>query len=122
MLVVDAANVVGARPNGWWRDRGKAAQDFCSGLVAAIDAGRLEPPVVVVLEGAARQGAGESETDGLRIVHAPRSGDDTIAALVAEATADGHLVTVVTADRELRDRVRRVGGEVIGPRWLLDKV
>ncbi len=43
MLVVDAANVVGSRPNGWWRDRGRAAEHLCSGLVDAIHAGRLEP-------------------------------------------------------------------------------
>src|SRR3954452_19759092 len=93
MLVVDAANVVGSRPNGWWRDRGKAAANLCSGLVDAIDAGRLEPPVVVVLEGAARQGVGESEQNGLRVVHARRSGDDTIAEVAAEAAAGGRPVT-----------------------------
>ncbi|MDP9220810.1 MAG: NYN domain-containing protein [Actinomycetota bacterium] len=122
MLVVDAANVVGSRPNGWWRDRGKAVEYLCSGLVDAINAGRLKPPVVVVLEGAARQGVGEHEQNGLRVVHAPRSGDDTIAGVVAQAVADGQAVTVVTADRELRDRARRVGSEVVGPRWLLDRV
>jgi len=122
MLVVDAANVVGSRPNGWWRDRGKAAKNLCSGLVDAINAERLKPPVVVVLEGAARQGVGEHKESGLRVVHAPRSGDDTIVAVVAQAVADGKTVTVVTADRELRDRALRVGSDVVGPRWLLDRV
>jgi glutamate synthase domain-containing protein 3 len=122
MLVVDAANVVGSRPNGWWRDRGKAAEDLHRGLAGAVEAGRLERPVVMVLEGAARRGVGEGERDGLRVVHAPRSGDDTIAALVEQAAADGQTVTVVTADRELRERARQVGGDVLGPRWLLDRV
>jgi glutamate synthase domain-containing protein 3 len=120
--VVDAANVVGSRPNGWWRDRGKAAEDLHRGLAGAVEAGRLERPVVMVLEGAARRGVGEGERDGLRVVHAPRSGDDTIAALVEQAAADGQTVTVVTADRELRERARQVGGDVLGPRWLLDRV
>jgi hypothetical protein len=114
--------VVGSRPNGWWRDRGKAAKDLCRSLVDAIDAGHLEPPVVVVLEGAARQGVVESEQHGLRVVHAPRNGDDTIAHLVTQAAADGQPVTVITADRELRERAQRVGGDVVGPRWLLDRV
>ena len=122
MLVVDAANVVGSRPNGWWRDRGKAAADLCSGLTHAIDAGRLETPVVVVLEGAARHGAGEQEQDGLRVVHAPGSGDDHIAEVAAQAVAAGETVTVVTADRELRGRVEQAGGQVTGPRWLLDRL
>lgn len=118
MLVVDAANVVGSRPNGWWRDRGAAARGLCTRLTAAIEAGRLEPPVVAVLEGAAREGADEGESGGLRVVHAPRSGDDTIAALVAGAAAGDGVITVVTADRELRDRAVRSGARVVGPRWL----
>jgi hypothetical protein len=122
MLVVDAANVVGSRPNGWWRDRGQAAANLCRGLIDAIDAGRLEAPVVVVLEGAARRGFDEGDEGGLRVVHAPGSGDDTITELVAEAAGDGQAVTVVTADRELRERARRLGGDVVGPKWLLDRV
>ena len=122
MLVVDAANVVGSVPNGWWRDRPKAAANLCRGLADAIEAGRLAPPVVVVLEGVARQGVEESELNGLRVVHAPQSGDDAIAALAAHAAADGQTVTVVTADRELRDRTQKAGGDVVGPRWLLDRV
>ena len=122
MLVVDAANVVGSRPDGWWRDRAKAAADLCRGLAAALDAGRLEAPVGVVLEGAARQGAEEDDDNGLQIVHAPGSGDDTIVDLATSAAAAGQDVTVVTADRALRDRVRAVGGEVLGPRWLLDRL
>jgi YacP-like NYN domain-containing protein len=120
MLVVDAANVVGSRPNGWWRDRAGAAQNLCRGLTEAIGADRLEAPVVVVLEGAARRGVEEGEANGVRVVHAPRSGDDTIAELAADAAANEATVTVITADRELRDRVRQVGADVLGPRWLLD--
>jgi hypothetical protein len=122
MLVVDAANVVGSRPNGWWRDRAQAASDLCRGLVDAIDAGRLDPPVVVVLEGAARRGFDERDEGGLVVVHAAGSGDDRITELVDHAAGDGHAVTVITADRELRDRTRRLGGEVVGPTWLLDRV
>lgn len=122
MLVIDAANVVGSRPNGWWRDRAKAAALLCSELGAAVGAGRLPPPVVVVLEGASRQGAAEGDHDALRIVHAPRSGDDAIVSLVVEAADSGAAVTVVTADRELRDRTLHAGGDVVGPRWLLDRL
>jgi hypothetical protein len=132
VLVVDAANVVGSRPNGWWRDRAGAARDLCAGLTAAVHGGRLDAPVVAVLEGAARRGVAETdgevaEADGgrpgsVRIVHAAASGDDTIAALVAEMAGGGENVTVVTADRGLADRVRRAGGEVVRPGWLLDRL
>ena len=122
MLVVDAANVVGSRPDGWWKDRAGAAEKLCTGLADAIATGQLEPPVVVVLEGAARRGVAEGEQNGLRIAHAPREGDDAIVDVASEAVADGHTVTVVTADRELRDRVQETGAEVVGPRWLLDRI
>jgi hypothetical protein len=122
MLVVDAANVVGSRPDGWWRDRSGAAAKLCRQLTDAIVGGTLPAPIVVVLEGAARKGVDEGDQHGLRVVHAPRGGDDTIAALVAEAVDDGQTVMVVTADRELRDRSQRAGGEVVGPRWLLDRI
>ncbi|HEV7787403.1 MAG TPA: hypothetical protein VGP05_00200, partial [Pseudonocardia sp.] len=56
-LVVDAANVVGSRPDGWWRDRPGAAARLVSALAAALRSGALTGPVVVVLEGAARAGA-----------------------------------------------------------------
>lgn len=121
-LIVDAANVVASRPNGWWRDRAKAAQGLCSDIAAAITAGRLEPPVIVVLEGAAKRAAAEGETEGLIVVHAPRSGDDTIAAVVAQQPAEGRAVTVVTADRELRGRVQQSGADTVGPRWLLERL
>ena len=118
MLIVDAANVVGSRPNGWWRDRAKAAADLCRDLATAVQDGRLTAPVVVVLEGQARSGATEGDDVGVRVVHAKGSGDDAIVELVAQAVAGGENVTVATADRELRERTKGAGGEVIGPRSL----
>jgi hypothetical protein len=56
-LLVDAANVIGSRPDGWWRDRPGAAARLLSTLAAALRSGALTGPVVVVLEGAARAGA-----------------------------------------------------------------
>jgi hypothetical protein len=122
MLLVDAANVVGSRPNGWWRDRGKAAAGLCEELIGAIDDGRLTAPVVVVLEGAARSGVPEEERRGLRVVHASGSGDDAIVALVGDAACERIRVAVVTADRALRERSRRAGGDVVSVRWLLDRL
>jgi rRNA-processing protein FCF1 len=74
--------------------------------------------VTVVLEGQSRAGAEEAEVDGVEVVHAPGEGDDTIAA-TAGANQD---VIVVTADRGLADRVRATDAEVVGPRWLLDRL
>ena len=74
---------------------------------------------MVVLEGAARAGAPEADVDGVRVVHAAGNGDN---AVVAEAAAATSGVIVVSADRRLLARVRELGAETIGPRWLTDRL
>jgi hypothetical protein len=115
LLVVDAANVVGSKPDGWWRDRAGAAARLRDGLVDLNADGLPDLPgpleVVLVVEGRARDVPG---VEGVRVVRAPGSGDDAIVALVA-AEGVGRRVVVVTADRELRDRVTALGAEVRGP-------
>ncbi|HEV2758614.1 MAG TPA: hypothetical protein VGV86_03505 [Acidimicrobiales bacterium] len=119
MLLVDAANVVGSRPDGWWRDRPRAAGLLVDRLRAAVALGAVTPPVVVVLEGAARPGATEHDIGGVRVVHAPAEGDDTVVAVATDATEG---VVVVSADRALGCRCRAVGADVVGPGWLLDRL
>ena len=121
MLVVDAANVVGSRPTGWWKDRAGAAGSFVEGLRAAVVAGRLTEPVVVVLEGKARGGASCGTADGVTVVHAEGSGDDALVDVVGRAS-EGEGVVLVTADRELRRRAETLGAEVVGPNWLLERL
>ncbi len=84
-----------------------------------MEAGRLAEHAVVVLEGAARRGAEAGTTGGVTVVHAPGSGDDTLIAVAADA--NGH-VTLVSADRELRQRAEVLGADVAGPGWLLDRL
>jgi uncharacterized protein YaiI (UPF0178 family) len=118
MLVIDAANVIGSRPTGWWRDRAGAARRFTERVRATVTAGRLDPPVTLVLEGQARMGADEADVDGVAVVHSPGEADHTIA-VIAETHRE---VVVVTADRELAERVRAANGKVVGPSWLLDQL
>jgi uncharacterized protein YaiI (UPF0178 family) len=118
MLVIDAANVIGSRPTGWWRDRPGAARHFTERVRTTVAAGDLDSPVTIVLEGRSRPGADEGDTGGVAVVHAPGDGDDTIAAI-----AEAHRpAVVVTADRELAERVRAAGGTIVGPTWLLDRL
>ncbi|RKR92547.1 hypothetical protein BDK92_6988 [Micromonospora pisi] len=118
LLVVDAANVMGSRPDGWWRDRAGAAARLRDTLAELTETGLPDLPtpleVVLVVEGAARDVPG---SDRVRVVPAPGSGDDRIVDLVREE-APGRRCVVVTADRELRSRVTALGAEVRGPRWL----
>jgi hypothetical protein len=117
MLLIDAANVIGSRPTGWWRDRPGAAQELAERVRRAAADGKLPLPVVLVLEGQARAGVAEGVADGVEIVRAAGVGDDTLARLAAESSEP---VVLVSADRGLAERVRRSGGEVVGPSWLLD--
>jgi hypothetical protein len=124
VLVVDAANVFGSRPDGWWRDRAGAAARLLDGLEAALRVGAVAGPVVVVLEGAARGGApaGPRNAPGLTVVHAETDGDSAIVAEVSTLLAEGTEATVVTADRGLRARVLAAGAAVLPPSWLLVRI
>jgi hypothetical protein len=114
LLVVDAANVVGSVPDGWWRDRAGAAIRLRDRLVPITTAGLADLPgpldVLLVVEGKAKD---TPPIPGVRVERAPASGDDAIVAVVA-ANRDRRVV-VVTADRELRRRVTDLGAEVRGP-------
>jgi len=118
-LVVDAANVVGARPDGWWKDRAGAARRLHERLLVADTP---QDVVVLVLEGAAKGGVRPGRDGHLRVVHAKGSGDDTIVAETRTAVERGDRVTVVTADRFLRARVEGLGAMTMSPSWLLDLV
>ncbi len=98
-----------------WPSRGSPAP---TALLADIS-GRSAawPDWVVVLEGQARSAVAPA---GVTAVRADSSGDDAIVSRVTQAGRDGRIVTVVTADRELRQRVQAAGGRSVGPRVLLD--
>jgi hypothetical protein len=130
-VIVDAANVVGSVPDGWWRDRPGAAQRLLTNVdrvaTLGVDAESLGLPLtqwwpewVVVLEGDARA-AEHEETAGTTVLRAAGSGDDAIVAATEHARSTGDPVTVVTADRELRHRAEDLGATTVGPSWLLDR-
>jgi predicted RNA-binding protein with PIN domain len=117
VMVVDGANVVGSRPDGWWSDRPGAAARLHAQL---LDAPTLAQRVVLVLEGRARVGVPEAVTGALQVVHAPGEGDDTMVEEVERATTAGRTVAVVTADRGLAARVEHLGARRLRPGWLLN--
>jgi len=119
VLVVDAANVVGSRTDGWWKDRPGAARRLHESLLVA-DLPHDE--VVMVLEGAAKGGARAGRDGHVRVVHAPRDGDSEIERQVSTAIAQGHRVTVITADRFLQARVQGLGAMAMSPSWLLSQL
>ncbi|MBL7259083.1 hypothetical protein [Paractinoplanes lichenicola] len=116
LVIVDGANVVGSVPDGWWRDRAGAAVRLRDALAPVLAAGLPDLPgpvaVTLVVEGQAR-GIPAAE-EGVEVVRANGSGDDTIVDLV-RARAGTRRIVVITADRGLRDRVTVFGAEVRGP-------
>lgn len=119
VLVVDAANVVGSRPDGWWKDRAGAARRLHEGLLVA-DTPYDE--IVLVLEGKAKGGVRPGRDAHVRTVHAKGEGDDEIVAQARAAVEAGHRATVITADRFLCSRVEGHGAFTLGPSWLLDRL
>ena len=108
--IVDAMNVIGSRPDGWWKDRGGAT----AALVEKLDswAAAEGANVTVVLERPPRVPIPASV---IEVAHAPRAGansaDDEIVRLV-QADARPQEIRVVTSDRALTERVRNLGAGV----------
>jgi hypothetical protein len=126
VLLVDAANVVGSRPDGWWRDRAGAATRLLDRLAGLVDRPLAGPDggplictaVVAVLEGQARDATAPA---AVGVVRATGSGDDAHVAEAAALTEAGRAVLVVTADRGLRARLPEAAA-VTGPGWLLARL
>lgn len=122
LVVVDVANVMGSRPDGWWRDRAGAATRLLATMQALLDRTVPGPDgepvsidrIVAVVEGAAKDAV---PPEGLTVVCAPEDGDSAIVSSARQYAAAGARVLVVTADRGLR---ARLGDDVLvaGPGWL----
>ena len=114
-LVVDGNNVIGSRPDGWWRDRGAATRRLLDQLAAWT--AETEEAVTVVFDGA--RPAGLDAPASVEVVFAERPGrdaaDDVIAALVADDPRP-ERIRVVTSDAALAARVRAYGARVVGSR------
>jgi predicted RNA-binding protein with PIN domain len=109
--LVDASNVIGSRPDGWWRDREGAT----ARLIAALRSFTGPDDEVVVVLDAGPSWAGRE--GGVEVAIAPRRGrnaaDDEIARRL-EVDHDPASVHVVTSDRELAARARARGASVVG--------
>jgi 8-oxo-dGTP diphosphatase len=125
VLIVDTANVMGSRNDGWWRDRHGAAIRLRD-QIDALEGFALPPfdvafpELVMIVEGKAR---GVTDGSRVQVVSAPGEGDDTIVDTVRRYAAEpGADVYVVTADRELKRRSQEAGASILGPKWLLNQL
>jgi predicted RNA-binding protein with PIN domain len=119
-VIVDGNNVIGSRPDGWWRDRQGAARRLIAALQALTR--RTGDRISVVLDGRPLPDVPEGVHDGVLVAYATRAGrdaaDDRIVAEVAR-DADPSSLVVVTSDRALAERVRALGARVEGAGTLL---
>ena len=112
--LVDGANLMGSRPDGWWNNPDKATRRWIEELDAYARATGEDVTVVFdrrlpdVAPG--RHGAVE-----LRYAsrHGADAADDEIVRMVA-ADADPATLRVVTSDRRLAERVGDLGAPVNG--------
>ncbi|MGE2691162.1 NYN domain-containing protein [Mycolicibacterium pulveris] len=117
--IVDAMNVIGSRPDGWWRNRAAAMTTLVGNLERWAPEG---DQVTVVFE---RPPSPPIESSVITVTSAPRaaanSADDEIVRLVLadERPAD---VVVATSDRALAERVRATGASVYPAERLRDLV
>jgi predicted RNA-binding protein with PIN domain len=110
--IVDGNNVMGARPDGWWRDRQGAQRRLVDRLETFADA--RDAPVTVIFDGRPHDaGGGRRVAVGFARRSGPDAADDDIAALVASHPEPQDLV-VVTSDANLAERVRASGARVMG--------
>lgn len=108
--LVDGMNVVGSRPDGWWRDRRRAMERLL-GLLEdfAMETGE---EVTVVFDGRPFP----LEPGAVAVAFAPGPGPDAAdreIVLRVEADADRASLRVVTSDGDLAATVAASGSEVV---------
>src|SRR3954470_5753982 len=108
--IVDGMNVIGSRPDGWWRDRHAAMVRLGARLERWAPAGGED--VTVMLEAPPRPPIRSSVID---VAHARTRGADAADHEIVrriEAATDPASLRVVTSDRALADQARARGAAV----------
>jgi predicted RNA-binding protein with PIN domain len=108
--IVDGMNVIGSRPDGWWRDRNRAMTALVERLEGWATAEHAD--VTVVFE---RPLSPPIESSVIKVAHAPEpaanSADDEIVRIV-QADSSPAEIRVATSDRTLSERVEAAGASV----------
>ena len=104
-------NVVGSRPDGWWRDRPAAMRRLIAELERFAEATGDE--VAVVFDGRPFE---LDERGRVDVGFAPGGRDAADHAIADRVASDAHpaAIAVVTSDAELERRVREHGADVLG--------
>jgi predicted RNA-binding protein with PIN domain len=122
-LVIDAMNVIGSRPTGWWRDRNGAVRKLAERLQRLAVADSVT--ITLVVDGAAMADLPQGVNGDVEVLYASRRGpnaaDDRIVELIA-GQPDAASIEVVTSDRELSRRAHSLRARVGSPTALLNRL
>jgi predicted RNA-binding protein with PIN domain len=124
MVVVDGNNVMGSRPDGWWRDRSGAVRRLLARLQCY--AATIPEALTLVLD-VAQPDLPEGDQGGVRVTYArrsgPNAGDDRVIEILRDLDGnDTGAVRVITSDRALAEEARRLGAAVTGAGAFLTKL
>jgi predicted RNA-binding protein with PIN domain len=120
-LIVDGMNVLGSRPDGWWRDRPAAMAALTRRLDALAAAEGID--VTVIFDGRPHRRV-EAAAEMVEVGFAPGGPDAADREIVARLRADDDpgAIVVVTSDRRLRNSVKAAGAASIGAGELLRRL
>lgn len=112
MLLVDGMNLIGSRPDGWWKNRGRAMRLLAWELRAFAEETGEE--VCVVFDGRPLDEVMRGR--GIQVQFAPggtNAADRRIVRIVDDHD-DPASITVITSDKALERQVRAAGASVVG--------
>jgi predicted RNA-binding protein with PIN domain len=122
-LLVDAMNVIGSRPTGWWRDRDGAVRLLLEKLQRLAEAHATA--ITMFVDGRPLADVPEGAYGGVEVLYARRAGanaaDDRIVEYL-RAHAEPSTLTVITSDRVLASRAKAAGATTQGAGWLLERL
>ena len=120
-LIVDGMNVLGSRPDGWWRDRPAAMERLTRRLETFADGEGIE--LVVVFDGRPheRVSAAAERIEVLFAPGGPNAADKEIVRVIRADPEPGSMVAV-SSDRRLRAAVKASGASSVGAGELLGRL
>ena len=122
-VIIDAMNVIGSRPDGWWRDRGRAVRQLVKRLQQLAHADGVD--LTVGIDGQPLKDLPEGVAGGVQLLYATRRGpnaaDERILDFIRTHASPASL-SLITSDRGLRESAEALGARVGSPQMLLERL